>query len=397
MNDTVATPEQAEQSMTEFSGSSVIKYSVTDSRIAELKTMYQDFPTDLTVKDNYKFVQKGVSLLRGLRNDVEKRRKELKAGALEYGRKVDGEAKRIIDSIQSIEEPMASAKKDFDAAVEAEKRERAAAEERRIDGIAARIAGIKAQVEAHISSPSERINEAINKVSAEQQGIDEWAMEFSGKAMTTIEETLQRLNELLTMRLSQEEQARMAAEAEERRRIEEEERRAEETRRMAEEKARLEEERKKLAEEKAKADAEAKKLSEEKALLAEKQRLQEAAIAEERRKMEELARKAEEDARLRREAEENIAAQQRRLEGERAKMDEERQKGRMLDLQSRIEQLDAEDAKPQQQDKPILTPHAARQMAGKAIMQIVKDFSATKSLLDAIINGDIPYIHFTEK
>lgn len=395
MNDTVATPEQAEQSMTEFSGSSVIKYSVTDSRIAELKTMYQDFPTDLTVKDNYKFVQKGVSVLRGLRNDVEKRRKELKAGALEYGRKVDSEAKRIMDSIQSIEEPMASAKKDFDAAVEAEKRERAAAEERRIDGIAARIAGIKVQVEAHISSPSERINEAINKVSAEQQGVDEWAMEFSGKAMTTIEETLQRLNELLTMRLSQEEQARMAAEAEERRRIEEEERRAEETRRMAEEKARLEEEKARLEEERKK--------------LAEEQRLQEAAIAEERRKMEESARKAEEDARLRREAEEkelaeqrrlqdeNIAAEQLRLEDERAKMGEERQKGRMLDLQSRIEQLDAEDAKPQQQDKPILTPHAARQMAGKAIMQIVKDFSATKALLDAITNGAIPYIHFTEK
>ena len=68
-----------------------IKYDTTDSAIAQLKAEYA--PLVITDKASYKAVVAAISDVRGRRTAVEARRKELKAGALEYGRKVDARAK----------------------------------------------------------------------------------------------------------------------------------------------------------------------------------------------------------------------------------------------------------------------------------------------------------------
>ena len=60
--------------------------------------------------------------LRRLRTGIEKRRKELKEGALAYGRAVDGEAKRLTAEIEPIEEKLEAEEKAYEAEREAEKK-----------------------------------------------------------------------------------------------------------------------------------------------------------------------------------------------------------------------------------------------------------------------------------
>ena len=113
--------------------SSVIKYSVTEQSLKEIEEQYHPslIPADLSDKENYEMVRKGIAHVRGLRGDVESKRKELKKDALEFGRKVDEAAKQIKDRLLAVETPMKEAKQNYDTAIEIAKREAARKEEER--------------------------------------------------------------------------------------------------------------------------------------------------------------------------------------------------------------------------------------------------------------------------
>lgn len=81
------------------------KYNMTDAAIAKLKTDYMV----LTVKTpqdiaGYEIVRKARIDIKKRRVEVEKIRVQLKAESLEYGRRVDGEAKRITALLEPIED-----------------------------------------------------------------------------------------------------------------------------------------------------------------------------------------------------------------------------------------------------------------------------------------------------
>jgi hypothetical protein len=136
----------------------IINYNVTDAKLAELGAKYALAPT-IEGTEGYKLVVAGLAETRTLRVGVEKKRKELKADALEWGRKVDGEAKRITERLEAIEEPLKAAKEKADAEKEkirAEKEEKARleilAEQKRVDGVLALIEttfGAAAQLVLH--------------------------------------------------------------------------------------------------------------------------------------------------------------------------------------------------------------------------------------------------------
>lgn len=67
----------------------------------------------------YKVLQAALSDLRSARTEVEKRRKELKADSLEYGKKVDAAAKFLTAKIEEIEAPLKAAKAEADRKKEA--------------------------------------------------------------------------------------------------------------------------------------------------------------------------------------------------------------------------------------------------------------------------------------
>ena len=114
----------------------VINYNITNARIAELKIKYQD-----TIE--YSAVSRGISEIRSLRTSVEKKRKELKADALEWGRKVDIEAKRITGMLLEIENPLKALKSKVDEEKARVKAEKDRLEKERIDAIKAKIEYIK--------------------------------------------------------------------------------------------------------------------------------------------------------------------------------------------------------------------------------------------------------------
>ena len=100
----------------------VVKYDVTNAAIEELSKRYA--PLKITDTKSYKVVLAAINDVRGYRIATENKRKELKKGALEYGRKVDSEAKRIAALLEPIETELRNKKQVVDdkkAAIIAEK------------------------------------------------------------------------------------------------------------------------------------------------------------------------------------------------------------------------------------------------------------------------------------
>ena len=103
----------------------VILYSVTPETIAEMATRYAGLKINgIDDKAGYEVVQKARMDCVKARSAVEKQRKELKADALEFGRKVDAEAKLLTTKIEAIEQPLLAQQESVEAAKEAVRKER---------------------------------------------------------------------------------------------------------------------------------------------------------------------------------------------------------------------------------------------------------------------------------
>ena len=82
----------------------LVEYNITDAAIAEMESIYLSLLiTDIEDKEQFDAVHSARMTVKGKRVDVEKRRKELKADALAYGKLVDTEAKRITGKLEPIE------------------------------------------------------------------------------------------------------------------------------------------------------------------------------------------------------------------------------------------------------------------------------------------------------
>ena len=114
------------------------EYTATEAALAELEQKYKDIP-DCRDKENYERVRKGIAEVRGYRTSLEKMRKELGTEARAHLNKINSEAKRITARLLAIEEPMKAAKRAVDEEKERIKREKAAAEAKRVADIQARI------------------------------------------------------------------------------------------------------------------------------------------------------------------------------------------------------------------------------------------------------------------
>lgn len=105
----------------------LVDYGITDDLIEIFKAKYGALTCD--TKDGYEQTRLAIGVLRGARGKIEKRRKELKADALEWGRKVDAEAKRVTAIIEEIEEPLVRNKLTADDVIAQTKRQKELAEQ----------------------------------------------------------------------------------------------------------------------------------------------------------------------------------------------------------------------------------------------------------------------------
>lgn len=105
------------------------KFNVTDSAIAELTEKYMPLAVNgIDDKEGLKAVNAARKIVKTYRIDVDKRRKELNADALEYQRRINGEAKRITALLEPIETHLESQEKKVDDEIERIKREKEEAE-----------------------------------------------------------------------------------------------------------------------------------------------------------------------------------------------------------------------------------------------------------------------------
>lgn len=113
----------------------LVRYHVTKTDIENTRSVYAALSADTT--EGYESVRKAIAFCRSTRVQVEKRRKELKADSLEWGRRVDSGAKELTAIIESIEAPLQAKKDAVDAEKERAKREADEARQREAEAAAA--------------------------------------------------------------------------------------------------------------------------------------------------------------------------------------------------------------------------------------------------------------------
>jgi hypothetical protein len=300
----------------------VYQFTVEELRakLAPLKDLTFDSPRA------YEAGRQAIAECRTTRVAVEKRRKELKAGALEYGRRVDSAAKELTAAIAEVEDPLSERKAEADAEKAHLKAAREAAERERIEAEAAlKAAEEQAQREAEAAAALDMKVRVVLEMPLDDwlAGVESGKLEYvvgSGQNMLSIGPEERKHPAVVAREADCRDILRQRREAEETRLAAERERQAEEARKLAEERAALEA-----------AKAEADRIAKEAQAAADR------AAAEERARIA-AERKAAEDA---------AQAEQERLDAERRALDEQRRLAELAEAQRRAQARAEQEAREQ--------------------------------------------------
>lgn len=283
----------------------IVKYDVTDIVIAEMRTQYMA----LTVKSlddeaGFRQVHAARMVVKDHRVAVEKKRKDLKADALEYGRKVDSEAKRITALLEPIEFHLLGEEEKVTKEKERIKAEKIRLEQERVAGIRAKILEITGYTPGLITTAREiqGMIDALDDIDI----TTEVYQEFAGDAARTKANVLSELQIYLKDRLAWEK-----AETE----------RKAESERLAKEKAELRDESERLDKIRKEQERETARLAAEAAALEAYKRAE-----EQKKRDEEFKRQALETARItaERDAIEKVAREAREKQEREAEEAEEK-------------------------------------------------------------------------
>lgn len=204
----------------------MVKYSVTDAEIAEMRQQYMGImvmgPDD---EDGAKLAHTARVAVKKLRCGVEQARVQFKAEALDYGRRVDAEAKRLTELLLPIEDHLAGQERIVaeekerlkKAAEEAERQKLEAAEKEKRNAEEARL---KAAHEAE----EKRLQAEREKLAAERAAMDAERKRLEAEKARLAREEEERRQVAEMERARAEETARAKAEEEECRRKKEAER-----------------------------------------------------------------------------------------------------------------------------------------------------------------------------
>lgn len=291
----------------------IVEYSKTEAGLAELRGRLAGVLYDVTKPAEMERAKKDRRECVTLRTTLEATRSQLKSGLLEQGRLIDGEAKRIRESIEAVESPIDEQIKKEETRKEAERAAKEKADAERIATIRAKITALrKVELDA-LGKDSAGIAMMRDELAATLYDL-KWGEQFGAfadEAGTARDVAVVQLENLHVKKLAEEtESARLKAEREEldRQRQEQEAANAAERARIAKESAEAERAAKAQrnaeqaiadAERKA-ADAKAKAEREEADRIAKAERDEQARIAKQRQ--DELDRQARELAAAQRKA-----------------------------------------------------------------------------------------------
>lgn len=293
-----------------------IRYGVTPEQIRAKREAFAALRCD--TPKGYDAVRLAIAECRTTRTAIEAKRKELKADALEYGRKVDAVAKSLTEPIEQIEGQLREKKAAVDEVKARAKAEKEAAEK----------AALEAQLRAEREAEEARIR-AEREAEAARLAAEREAQRIEAERLAAERKALEE-----AQRQAREAEERRAAE--ERARIEAERQKLEAERRAIEEARAAEENRARLAREEEARRVAALRQAEEARLAAERAELDRQRQETERLERERLARVAAEEAAERVKKEAAALAERARLEAEEFIV---RERERQAQLKARLEAL----------------------------------------------------------
>lgn len=127
-------------SVNEYVKQAIVQFNVTDHAINELKQKYMPLKIEnLDDKAGYDAVYNALREVKGLRINVDKKRKELNEDAVYFQKKVNEEAKRITGELLEVENHLSEERSAYEAEKERIKKEKEAAKQKKIQ---ARIASL---------------------------------------------------------------------------------------------------------------------------------------------------------------------------------------------------------------------------------------------------------------
>jgi len=191
----------------------VVEYNATEAGLVALRARLTGVAYDLSTGKGMDIAKADRAELRTLRTTLESRRKDLKAGILERGRLLDGEAKRITAEIEALETPIDEQIKAAEKHKEEERKAKEVAERKRVTEIHARIAEITAYVVlAGECRTAAKVQALVDKVAAIE--IDKAVFqEFEFEAADAKAKGLERMGQIFEAKDGEEkERARVKAE-----------------------------------------------------------------------------------------------------------------------------------------------------------------------------------------
>lgn len=224
----------------------VVEYDIETAVITGLAEKYKDVV--ITDGASYKVVMKGLAEYRELRLKIDAKHKELKKGALEYGRAVDAEKKRLRGLLEPGENHLKAIRQEEDDRKAKIKAEKEAKERARVDGIRSKIDNIVRLGSVDITSvDSGVIQDRLDQVVAIEITEEEY-MEFTEEASAAADNAYVNVKKALEARLEWEEKE-VARKKEEERLKKQREEQAKEAERLEEENRKLEEKKAEVAKE----------------------------------------------------------------------------------------------------------------------------------------------------
>ena len=187
-------------------GKGIVEYTKTATALADLRQRFAGVTYDLTTTKGDKDARAARLELTKLRSSLEGKRKEFKSPALEFGKLIDSEAKRIEAEILALEKPIDDQIKADESRRAIEKAERERLAQVRADGFRARIGQIRAFAGKCAGISAARIETGIGMVST----IDTSAAafeEFSDDADQAKQETLAAMRQSHADTLAREQEA----------------------------------------------------------------------------------------------------------------------------------------------------------------------------------------------
>lgn len=130
-----------------------ITFPTTEATLADMRKWAAGEAAKWNDGQGYDLIAAALTTVRTTRTAIEARRKELKAGALEYGRKIDATAKRLTGLIVDIEEPLRQLKQSEDDRIEQEKR---SIDEQLLDNERQRLADLAADLDRREAAIAQR-------------------------------------------------------------------------------------------------------------------------------------------------------------------------------------------------------------------------------------------------